>query len=54
MLYAEMGDRLVAEQHRKFSPMARIIEPNIVSDAAKVKHDSTFNWTGRETDASNR
>lgn len=24
MLYAEMSDRLVAEQHRKFSPMARL------------------------------
>ena len=25
MLYAEMSDRLVAEQHRKFSQMARYI-----------------------------
>ena len=25
MLYAEMSDRLVAEQHQKFSPMARLL-----------------------------
>ena len=25
MLYAEVSDRLVAEQHRKFSPMARFM-----------------------------
>lgn len=24
MLYAEMSDRLLAEQHREFSPMARL------------------------------
>ena len=25
MLYAEMSDRLVARQHRKFSPMAQLL-----------------------------
>ena len=34
MLYAEMSDTLVAQQHRKFSPMARLVPPfGVIGDS---------------------